>query len=228
MPRTWWSVLATGRSLWSLLALNRVAAVVFAGGALISGSPTDVVALLLPLTFAAIGSLVTLRRSDNGEAWILLAIATSWSFALLAPIEGAWVLAVMLMTTQLPLRFPDGHLPSPRWRWFSSLTIFLIPVLTFVVSCGGEFREDSAPNPYYLPVGKPSDSAHVVAAPGDDCQCCEFGDAVPDDSASATAADPMAGLGRLGCRCALRRDLGNIALIRLCSPSRQFVLSLVR
>ncbi len=150
-PRTGWSALATRRTVWALVTLNLLAAVVIAAAAVISGSATDAIALFLPLTFVAIGGLVALRQTGNGEAWILLAIATAWSFALVNPLDGAWVPAVMLMTTQLLLRFPDGQLPSPRWRRFSSLTIFLIPVLTFVVSCGGTLREDGSRNPYYLP-----------------------------------------------------------------------------
>ena len=150
-PRTWWSALATRRTVWVVLTLNLLAAVVIAAAAVISANPLDAVSLLLPLTFVAIGGLVTLKQTRNGEAWILLAIATSWSFALLAPIDGGWVPALMLMTTQVLLRFPDGQLPSLRWRWFSWLTIVLIPVLTFLVSCGGEFREDGTSNPYYLP-----------------------------------------------------------------------------
>jgi hypothetical protein len=134
-----------------LVTLNLLAAAVIAAAAVISGSATDALALFLPLTFVAIGGLVAIRQTSNAEAWILLAIATAWSFALVNPLDGAWVPAVMLMTTQLLLRFPDGQLPSPRWRRFSSLTIFLIPVLTFVVSCGGTLREDGSPNPYYLP-----------------------------------------------------------------------------
>jgi hypothetical protein len=36
------------------------------------------------------------------------------------------VVALGLIGTQLPLRLPDGNLPSPRWRWFSRVSILLI------------------------------------------------------------------------------------------------------
>jgi len=43
-----------------------------------------------------------------------------------------WVLALGLLGNQIPLRLPDGRLPSPRWRTFSRISIGLIAV-TFVV-----------------------------------------------------------------------------------------------
>jgi hypothetical protein len=39
-----------------------------------------------------------------------------------------WVVALGLIGTQLPLRLPDGKLPSPRWRWFSRVSLLLIAV----------------------------------------------------------------------------------------------------
>jgi hypothetical protein len=39
-----------------------------------------------------------------------------------------WVIALGLIGTQLPLRLPDGRLPSPRWRWFSRVSIALIAI----------------------------------------------------------------------------------------------------
>src|SRR6185503_6056423 len=39
-----------------------------------------------------------------------------------------WVIALGLIGTQLPLRLPDGRLPSPRWRWFSRASLALIPI----------------------------------------------------------------------------------------------------
>src|SRR6266511_3374567 len=38
------------------------------------------------------------------------------------------MIALGLVGTQLPLRLPDGRLPSPRWRWFSRISIVLIAV----------------------------------------------------------------------------------------------------
>lgn len=42
--------------------------------------------------------------------------------------SNAWVVGLGLIGTQLPLRLPDGRLPTPRGRWYSWVTIGLIAV----------------------------------------------------------------------------------------------------
>ncbi len=39
---------------------------------------------------------------------------TKWAW-----VENTWLVPFGLMGTHLLLRLPDGHLPSPRWRWVS-------------------------------------------------------------------------------------------------------------
>jgi hypothetical protein len=97
-------------------------------------------ALIVPfLGFTAIGLLVALRRPGNALGWVF-AGAAAW-FSMLAVMEAyaryalvthpgalpggvyaAWLyewwwmpMLVTLLTLPL-LLFPDGHLPSPRWR----------------------------------------------------------------------------------------------------------------
>ncbi|PZU47843.1 MAG: hypothetical protein DI566_04565 [Microbacterium sp.] len=105
-------------------------------------------ALFVLVTLFA-GWLIARKRPENSLGWIMLAITAS--FAILAPLvlvgvalipvnevaaswflmlggansdsNTAWVLPIGLLMTQLPLRFPTGRLPSPRWRWFSWFTI---------------------------------------------------------------------------------------------------------
>jgi signal transduction histidine kinase len=105
--------------------------------------------------FPVVGLLIALRRPGNRLAWVLL-----WSgLVAFVPLEeyGAhaikaglpagdwalgfsswtWVPVIGLAGIFVPLLFPNGHLPSPRWRWFArvvaagmvmtSLTILLGP-----------------------------------------------------------------------------------------------------
>ena len=104
------------------------------------------------LAFSVVGGLVAHRRPRNPIGWImatiglLFAVVVASAFASTWALKTghvsktlgewldvptvAWVTALTLIGTQLPLRLPDGRLPSPRWRWFSRLTLALIPLAT--------------------------------------------------------------------------------------------------
>jgi signal transduction histidine kinase len=102
------------------------------------------------LPFPVVGLLIALRRPENAIGWLLLAIGFVWFFGevmtgygtyglAISPLPAAgWVLAftnmlwvppIGLMGTFTLLLFPDGHLPSPRWRWFAWLCAVVL-VLT--------------------------------------------------------------------------------------------------
>jgi hypothetical protein len=96
----------------------------------------------VPVWFAAafgvVGFVVAWRKPRNPLAWIILAVAGCWAIsqdasfyvvayyrlrhgglplgwvALLA--QPAWAAAIVL-TGLVVFLFPDGRLPSPRWRW---------------------------------------------------------------------------------------------------------------
>jgi signal transduction histidine kinase len=92
-------------------------------------------------TFPLIGYLLATRRPENAIGWMLLGIGVVFGVgafadsyagyaihtgvdlrggALAAAINGpTWIPIVLLPATFLLLLFPDGHLPSPRWRWFA-------------------------------------------------------------------------------------------------------------
>jgi hypothetical protein len=103
------------------------------------------------LAFPLVGALVASRRPRNWVGWILLADGLLWTFGAVldsyrvyglarpgsVPFSGVvhalgqwlWVPAVGLFAVYLILLFPDGRLPSRRWRplaWFSGAVMVLL------------------------------------------------------------------------------------------------------
>jgi len=106
------------------------------------------------LIFPLVGALVASRRPRNAIGWILLADGLLWMFLGMTdyyavygvarpgsvpfPVGVAgvnnfmWVPAVGLLGTYVFLLFPDGRLPSRRWRplaWLSGTAIVLVSIL---------------------------------------------------------------------------------------------------
>ncbi|HUF58234.1 MAG TPA: histidine kinase [Actinomycetota bacterium] len=110
----------------------------------------DIVFVLSFAMFPVIGYLLASRRPENSIGWLMLGIGTYFGlgaivselgaylvhsgrpdagFVLIAFDQPSWLPIVVLPVTFLLLLFPDGHLPSPRWRWFAwALGIGLILV----------------------------------------------------------------------------------------------------
>jgi hypothetical protein len=109
------------------------------------------ISFLIPVAaFSVVGGLIAVRRPENCIGWLLAAIGLMFATVVasssvarwaldtgslrrgvgewISVASGLWVIALGLIGTQLPLRLPDGELPSPRWRWFSRTTIVLIGV----------------------------------------------------------------------------------------------------
>lgn len=61
-----------------------------------------------------------------------------------------WLLPLGLMGTQVLLRFPDGALPTPRWRWFSQLSLMLIAAATIGMAVCAPADSDGDVNLTYL------------------------------------------------------------------------------
>jgi len=135
------------------------------GGGLVEDIAFAVVVVSFPLT----GLLILRRQPRNTIGWILQGIGFVWGLGALADSyasygllhnpgslpgpdvaaalsEGIWAPAVGLMGTFLILLYPDGHLPSPRWRpvaWLSAVTML---VVFLAVDLGpGQLEESAVP-----------------------------------------------------------------------------------
>jgi hypothetical protein len=128
---------------------------------LVWGSSTGGEAVLPTWTvsFSVVGALIASHRPENPIGWIFLAVGFFYGllsagdeyaiYALLtnpgalalgaeASWLGQWIWApgLGLILVFLPLLFPDGHPPSPRWRpvgWLGGLSIVLAVVSSTIV-----------------------------------------------------------------------------------------------
>ncbi len=131
--------------------------------------------VLLMASFPLVGLVIVGSQPRNRIGWLLLAIGGAWTvsgmldvyatwalalqpdalpggFVALALLTGSWLPAVALMGIWLILLFPDGRLPSPRWRWLSRIGVVLVVVgpLALVLTPGRiEYRPepDGVENP---------------------------------------------------------------------------------
>ncbi|HEV8053510.1 MAG TPA: histidine kinase, partial [Candidatus Limnocylindrales bacterium] len=151
--------------LLSALTVLGVAAGLWLGA--IDQQPTDQGLLLAFALFPVVGYLMATRRPDNSLGWIMLGIGVAMgvggflgsfgSYAVHGGIGGRtlgliavslntpmWVPVVGLPVTFLLLLFPDGHLPSSRWRWFARiLAVSLVVVYVDIVLAPGKFGEEA-------------------------------------------------------------------------------------
>jgi len=105
------------------------------------------------LIFPLVGALIAARRPRNPIGWVLLADGLLWMLSFVMDLYAVygvaspgsvpfpvgvaginnwlWVPAVGLLGTYVFLLFPDGRLPSRRWRslaWLSGAVIVLVSV----------------------------------------------------------------------------------------------------
>jgi signal transduction histidine kinase len=165
---------------WIVLALaGSFAAVglvfVSLNGVSLAGDITNFTAFM---GMGIVGALSLSRAPDNRIGWLLLWVAVAVGAAFTtgeASIYGArhgwpgvewlawpgnalWAFSIFPLLIILPLVFPDGRLPSPRWRWLSWAGIG-ISFLAFVsigfaeatFDVGAVGRERRVPNPLHVP-----------------------------------------------------------------------------
>jgi hypothetical protein len=126
------------------------------------------------LAFPLVGALIASRRPQNPIGWICLVSGLFWmsyaqgdasdayelartgaiasSVTLDALLQGTWTLPVGLLGIYTILLFPDGRLPSGRWRpfaFFAGAVIVLIPVV-FVFVPGPLEDHPGVRNPFGL------------------------------------------------------------------------------
>jgi signal transduction histidine kinase len=155
--RRWlaWSLFAFG-AVWvavgSVLLVLRVA-----DGTLTPTAAFEQFALLPPAAaFSVVGLVVALRQPRNACGWLMLVIGTIWSLGVSPPLQPdsllewattwGWVPPFGLMATHLPLRLPDGRLPSPRWRWVSRLATVAMVATSFGLLFDPEIPGNPVPN----------------------------------------------------------------------------------
>jgi hypothetical protein len=120
--RPWWRWLAI--AVAGLTATGFAAAGVFDKSEL---SVPDFFFGIANLAYAGCGLVLAFRRPRNSVGWILVGMTFFWSTSvagelfdnrvLTAWAQTAWLPALAMPVTFLPLLFPTGRPPTKRWRW---------------------------------------------------------------------------------------------------------------
>ena len=118
-----------------------------------TGGALGSLVLFLPfLAFPVVGAIIASRRPGNPIGWICLAAGLFWMFIVLgdsvpagsepypvttdALFQWIWIPPVGLLGIYLILLFPDGKLPSRRWRplaWISGAVMVVASVANTII-----------------------------------------------------------------------------------------------
>jgi two-component system NarL family sensor kinase len=146
-PATRWQAVGTWACFAAVVGACALTAVLGADSVSAPQSDSGFSLLAIPIAIvsSALGALIRLRRPENLVGWLLLAngvslasLALAWPYAYYAGVShpdslpgASWAalwsemgwpgLYVFLMA--IAFVFPDGHLPSPRWRWVAIATV---------------------------------------------------------------------------------------------------------
>ncbi len=167
------------RAVFALVLVELVAEVVFGvldwGRA--PGSVGDFAFLGSFVLFPIVGVVLATRRPDNALGWLMLAIGVAafvpaesygmWALHTgrpggdwaLAATSWTWIPVIGLAGTFVLLLFPDGHLPSPRWRWFAwTIGVGMVLSSLGILFGPGDLGDSgfpNVPNPYGIEALRP-------------------------------------------------------------------------
>ena len=160
------------RIAWSLCASTLALIVCAVALSLLNRyAPWELLFLVSEAAGALVGGLVASRRPANPVGWFIIGLALCFSLGEFArhyasygmltepgalPLAGAvawpacwiWYPGLLSMLTLLPLYFPDGRLPSRRWRpaaWFTYLVATVVTCLAAIAP--GDRETPGIPNP---------------------------------------------------------------------------------
>jgi hypothetical protein len=129
----------------------------------------DVAFVLVLLSFPLAGLLVLRRQPRNRVGWLLEGVGLIWGLGVITDVysayglvvapgvlpgagivagatAGSWALGIGFMGTFLILLFPDGRLPSPRWRpvaWIAGVSMVMVTVI--IAFMPGKLAESAVP-----------------------------------------------------------------------------------
>ena len=130
-------------------------------------------------SFAGVGAFLAIRVPGNRIGWLLLAAGVMFAIQNLSAgyaaasvsAGGTWPLTahagwlanllfvppIVIVAAGVPLVFPDGHLPSPRWRWLAWLLVIgtVAAVLQPALMPGPINDEPLTMNPFGMPALEP-------------------------------------------------------------------------
>jgi len=132
----WWVTLVTAVAGWVVTSLGSPESPASWGSSTLGEYGFAVVVLSFPV----VGLVILVRQPRNPVGWLLTGVGLAWTLPGLvdayahwglvvdpgslpgpevaaAVNEGTWVFGILAMGVYLVLLFPDGRLPSPRWRW---------------------------------------------------------------------------------------------------------------
>jgi hypothetical protein len=153
--------------LWVAILAAFVGGVVLSGRADEDGEGSAVAYTVFLLAFATMGALIASRRPGNPIGWILLGAGASYAIGGLAIDDSpggsslpplvmwlgtwVWMAGIGPAATFGLLLFPDGRLPSPRWRpvaWLAATANVL--TIAGIALAPGPFEDDVVENPLGL------------------------------------------------------------------------------